>query len=165
MATVACTAPAGAAGDDFRRDCEGVATTLELAGATAYPLGPSPAYARRLRTVLTTLGPARALRRRRGCEGRTRPTRRPLRRTRSRAPHLRAARALEDAKVSPADAAANRALAHALEGTALAYQRAADAARAGDEDAYAAAGRALRTEQAELRRALSGLERLGYVLP
>jgi hypothetical protein len=67
--------------------------------------------------------------------------------------------------VSPADSAANRALSHALEGTALAYQRAAGAARAADDGAYSAAGRALGTEQAELRRALSSLERLGYVLP
>ena len=164
VATVACTAPAGAAGDDFRRDCEGVATTLKLAGATAYPLGPSPAYARRLRTVLTTLGPAQrsgAARLRRADT----PEAQAAAADALESAYLRAARALEDAKVSPADAAANRALAHALEGTALAYQRAAGAARAGDEDPYSAAGRALETEQAELRRALSSLERLGYVLP
>jgi hypothetical protein len=164
VATVTCSAPAGAAGADFRRDCEGVATTLELAGARAYPLGPSPAYARRLRTVLTALGPAR-----RSGAARLRSADTPDAQAAAAdalgSTHLRAARALENAKVSPADAAANRALSHALEGTALAYRRAADAARAGEDDTYAAAGRALRTEQAELRQALSSLERLGYALP
>jgi hypothetical protein len=164
VATVACSAPAGAAGENFLSDCEGVATTLELAGAGAYPLGPSPAYARRLRTVLTTLGRAR-----RSGTARLRQADTPDAQAAAadalESAHLRAARALEDAEVSPADAAAHRLLTHALEGTALSYKRAADAARAGDEDAYAAAGRGLRTEQAELRRALSGLERLGYVLP
>jgi hypothetical protein len=164
VATVACSAPAGAAGQDFLRDCEGVATTLELTGAGAYPLGPSPAYARRLRTVLTTLGRAR-----RSGTARLRRADTPDAQAAAadalETAHLRAARALDDAKVSPADAAANRALTHALEGSALAYQRAAGAARAGDDDAYAAARRALQTEQTELRSALSGLERLGYVLP
>jgi hypothetical protein len=164
VATVACSAPAGAAGDDFRRDCEGVATTLELAGASSYPLGASPVYARRLRAVLGNLGRARRAGAARLREADT-PDAQAAAADALASAHLRAARAMENMQVSPADAAAHRALSHALEGTALAYERAAGAARAGENGVYSAAGRALDTEQEELRRALSGLERLGYVLP
>jgi hypothetical protein len=141
-----------------------VATTLELAGASPYPLGASPAYARSLRTVLTNVGRAQRSGQAR-LRGADTPEAQAAAADALESAHLRAARAVENAQVSPADAAANRALSHALEGTALAYRRAAGAARGGEEGAYSAAGRALDTEQAELRRALSSLERLGYVLP
>jgi hypothetical protein len=163
VATVACTAPRGAAGASFLRDCESVAATLELAGARPYALGPSAAYAGTLRGVMTSLERAR----RSGAADLGRadtPAAQAKAADALSEAYLRAARALAGAKVSPADAAANAALAQALRETSLAYSRAADAARANDGDAYAAAAQALKTEQARLRRALSGLERLGYVL-
>ena len=71
-------------------------------------------------------------------------------------------RALARARVSPADAGGNATVAAALKAISLAYLRAGDAAKANDSGAYAAAGKALREEQARLKRALAGLERLGY---
>jgi predicted Ser/Thr protein kinase len=164
VATVACTAPAGPQAADFRRDCEGVATTLELTGAEPYPLGPSEAYAERLRGVMTRLE-----RTRRSGTARLRQADTPEAQAAAAdalaSAYLRAGRTLASAEVSPADAAANRALAHALQGTGRGYQRAADAARSGDAGEYAAAGRAVRTEQRELRPALAALEERGYSLP
>jgi hypothetical protein len=164
VATVACSAPRGPKAADFRRDCESVAATLELAGSRAYPLGPSESYARTLGKVMTRLDGARSagVGKLRGAS--TREAQAAAAKA-LEAAYLRASRALAGARVSPADAAANRSLSEALKQVALAYSRAATAAGAGDTQAYSAAGGALTAAQAKLRRGLSGLERLGYVLP
>jgi hypothetical protein len=66
--------------------------------------------------------------------------------------------------VSPRDAAANRALSGALERTGSAYAAAAEAVRANDETAYAAAERRVTRSQRAVQAALSDFEQLGYSL-
>ena len=164
VATVACIAPGGAQAEGFRRDCESVAATLELAGAEPYPLGPSAEYASSLRGVTSRLAAAR----RTGTEslrGAETPGAQAEALSGLAGGYRRAASAVADTKVSPADRAANLALSAALERTQSGYARAAEAARAGDGEAYAAAGQAVRAGQRALDRALARLERLGYVLP
>jgi len=164
VATVACIAPGGAQAAGFRRDCESVAATLELAGAEPYPLGPSTEYASRLRGVTSRLAAAR----RTGTERLRRAETADAQAAALSAlagGYRRAASAVADTKVSPADRAANLALSGALERTRSGYARAAEAAGAGDGEAYAAAGQAVRAGQSALGRALARLERLGYVLP
>jgi hypothetical protein len=164
VATVACTAPGGAQAAGFRRDCESVAATLELAGAEPYPLGPSTEYASRLRGVTSRLAAAR----RTGTErlrGADTPDAQAAALSTLAGVYRRAASAVADTRVSPADRAANLALAGALERTRAGYARAAEAARAGDSEAYSAAGEAVGAGQRAFARALTGLERLGYVLP
>jgi predicted Ser/Thr protein kinase len=163
VATIACTGPAGAQGAAFRRDCEGVATTLRLRGAEPYALGPRPAYARRLRRTLDTLDRAR----RSGAaalQAADTPDAQAAAAGELAGSYRRAGDAVSATETSPTEAAANRALARALERTGSAYAAAADAARANDDAAYAAAGRAVSKEQGAVRRALEGFERLGYVL-
>ena len=164
VATVACTAPAGAQSADFRRDCENVAATLELAGADAYPLGPSEEYARTLSGVMSRLAAARrtVTQRLRGADT---PDAQADALSTLSGFYRRAASTLAGTKVSPADRAANLAVAAALERTRAGYASAADAARAGNADAYAAAGRRIRAGERALGRALAQLEQLGYSVP
>ena len=161
VATVACTAPAGPEAASFRGNCESVATSLQLSGAEPYALGPDPAYARTLSATLGKLDrasrPAAARLRRADTPAAQANAAHALERQ-----HLAASRALARARVSPADAGGNATVAAALKAISLAYLRAGDAAKANDSGAYAAAGKALREEQARLKRALAGLERLGY---
>ena len=161
VATVACTTPAGPEAASFRGNCESVATSLQLSGAEPYALGPDPAYARTLSATLGKLDrasrPAAARLRRADTPAAQANAAHALERQ-----HLAASRALARARVSPADAGGNATVAAALKAISLAYLRAGDAAKANDSGAYAAAGKALREEQARLKRALAGLERLGY---
>ena len=53
VATVACAAPAGQ-GASLAGQCDAIAASLRLKRATAYPIGPSSAYASTLKS--TTLG-------------------------------------------------------------------------------------------------------------
>jgi hypothetical protein len=163
VATIACTGPAGTAGEAFRTDCESVATTLQLTGAEAYTLGPQPAYARALRRTLDGLN-----RQVSSGTARLRQAGSPEEQAAAAAAlagdYRRAAEAVAVLEVSPRDAAANRGLAAAPERTGSAYAAAADAARANDEAAYSAAERRVRRSQSELRSALSEFEQLGYAL-
>lgn len=163
VATVACSAPAARA-VAFLRECESVVTTLQLAGAEPYPLGPSAAYARRLRAALARLESARGaagarLRRASTPDAQAEAT------DALAGAYDRSARAVAGIEVSPADRGVKLALAGALERIGDAYGRAAGAARTSDGEAYAAAGRAVRAGESALRRAMSRLERLGYKLP
>jgi hypothetical protein len=138
-----------------------VATTLELSGVKAFALGPSGAYAKSLAAALGKLGSARI-----GGEG-------ALRRATTRdaqgsaaaelaGAYRAASRALAAVRVSPADGDANAGIVAALRAITRAYGRAASAARAGDDGAYAAATRDVQSGGARLERALKGLEKLGY---
>ena len=164
VATVACTAPAGAQSADFRRDCESVAATLELAGVDAYPLGPSAEYAQTLNGVMSRLTAARrtGTQRLRGADT---PDAQADALSALSGAYRRAASSLASTEVSPADRTANLALVAGLERTRLGYARAAEAARAGDADAYAAAGKSVSAGERALGRALARLERLGYSVP
>ena len=162
VATIACTGPAGTAGAAFRRDCESVATTLRLMGAEPYPLGPRPEYARSLRRTLGALDRARRSGTAR-LAGADTPDAQAAAAAALAGSYRRASEAVAATKASPADAAANRSLAAALERTGSAYAAAAEAARANDEAAYADAASAVSKAQSAVRRALDGFEQLGYV--
>ena len=160
IAAVACVAPP-AAFTAFAPECERVATTLELSGGKPLALGPREDYARAARTALGRLdgatGPA---------AGRLRRARTPSVQAAAAADladaYAAAARALAGAPVGPYERDANSRLVRSLRQVASAYERAARAARGGDEGAYAAAGRAVRRGAAGLRRAQAGLRGLGY---
>ena len=162
VAAVACVA--GRAGRDFLPQCERVAATLALSGATPYPLGPSKEYARLLTTTFRGLGRSRA-------EGVSR-----LRRARSAAAqargaqglagaYRRASRQLRSATVSPREREAHRRIAAALGAIGAAYDRAASAARNDDARAYKAAEDAVRRGGRRADRALRALSNLGYAVP
>ena len=163
VATIACTAPAGRAAADFRRDCESVATTLRLNGAEPYTLGPQPDYAGRLGAILEKLDEES-----RSGSAKLRKADAPGAQAAAAAElagsYRRAGDAVEALDTSPADRVANGSLAAALTHTGSAYAKAAEAARSGDETAYADADRALRASQATLQRSLSRFEQLGYDL-
>ena len=160
VATVTCSA-GGADATALLGECEGVATTLELAGAEAFPLGPNEDYARALTDTFDQLDSERrdgeAALRRAGTQNAQGEAATRLGRT-----YADAAGSLARVETSPADARANDRIVLALRGTAAAYERVATAARAGDSGAYADATDAVERGGRRLGRALRSLERLGY---
>jgi hypothetical protein len=163
VATIACTGPAGAEGEAFQRDCESIATTLQLQGAEAYPLGPQEAYARRLGRTLNQLD--------RAVGSGTAELRQAASQEEQAAAvaglagdYRRASETILAIEVSPRDAAANRSLASALERAGSAYAAAAEAARANDADAYSAAQGRVRQSQRAVDAAVRDFEALGYTL-
>ena len=163
VATIACTTSAGAQAADFWSDCESVATTFRLTGAEPYPLGPRQEYADSLRKTLGELARARRAGTAKLSQAGT-PEAQAAAASALAGSYRRAGDAVEAIETSPADRAANGTLASALMHTASAYAAAAEAARAGDEAAYADAQRALRAGQARIPRSLRAFEQLGYVL-
>jgi serine/threonine protein kinase len=153
VATVACVDPTA--------DCETIANTLKLNAGTAFPVGPSKAYAAQLGKALG------------GLNTKVKAGRRAL--ASAKAPKAQAAAArqlssafkstsagLSKAKVSPADAAANGQLTATLKQTGDAYGKLAAAASSGNKSAYAAASRKVQTSEAAVTRALRGLQAAGY---
>jgi predicted Ser/Thr protein kinase len=163
VATIACTAPGGAQAAAFRRDCESVATTLRLTGAEPYPLGPRREYAATLRRTLGELSRAQRSGTARLNRAGT-PDAQAAAASALAGSYRRAGDAVEAVETSPIDRAANGTLASAFLHTASVYAMAAEAARAGDEAAYADARRSLRGWHAKIRRSLSAFEQLGYDL-
>jgi hypothetical protein len=163
VATIACTGPAGSAGADFRRDCESIATTLQLAGAEAYSLGPQADYARSLRATLGDLNRAASSGTAQLRQAGT-PDEQAAAAASLAGDYRRAGEDVLSAEVSPRDAAANRSLGGALERTGSAYAAAAEAARANDQAAYAAAERRVTSSQRAVQAALREFEQLGYAV-
>jgi predicted Ser/Thr protein kinase len=163
VATIACTGPAGSAGEAFQRDCEAIATTVHLTGATAYTLGPQESYAQNLGRILDRLN--RAVR---SGTAELRQAGTPDEQAAAAAglagDYRRASEAVLQAEVSPRDAAANRSLGGALERTGSAYAAAAEAARGNNEAAYSAAQNRVRRSQRAIEAALADFEQLGYAL-
>jgi predicted Ser/Thr protein kinase len=163
VATIACTGPGGNAGASFQRDCESIATTLQLRGAKAYTLGPQEAYARSLGRTLDRLSQAV-----RSATAELQDAGTPDEQAAAAASlagdYRRASEAVLATEVSPRDAAANRALGGALERTGSAYAAAAEAARANNGAGYAAAERRVTRSQRAVQAALSEFEQLGYSL-
>ena len=163
VVTLGCVAGASAAAG-FAADCERVAASLELAGARAFPLGPSEDVAKLLDTTAGRLETARAAGTRK-----LRAADTPAAQARAASELARAyaaaSRSLTAADVSPADAGAIGALAASLRQVGRGYDRAAAAARDEDSAAFAAAGRSVRTAGAAAVRAVNRLEQLGYTVP
>ena len=82
-----------------------------------------------------------------------------------RAAYAEAASSLRKARVSPADASINAAIAGGLKDVAATWKTAAEKARAKDKAGFDRAERAIRAEQKQLARTLSGLKAAGYELP
>jgi hypothetical protein len=162
VATVACVSPPGGS-DAFVADCERVAATLRLAGAKAYALGPSDAYARELRGTIARLDDATAPAARKLRSAST-PTAQADAAVALAAAYRKAARDLARVSTSPVDQGANAQIVAALTRIADAYAKAASAARNGDEAAYSAAGRAVSRGGTALARAFDTLEGLGYTV-
>ena len=160
VATIACTGPADAS---FQRDCESIATTLQVGGADVYTLGPQEAYARSLGRTLNRLNQAvrsgAAELRRAGSQDEQAAAAAGL-----AGDYRRASEAVLALEVSPRDAAANRSLGGALERTGSAYAAAAEAARSNDEAGYTAAQRRVARSQRAIQAALGEFEALGYAL-
>ncbi len=160
VATLTCWASArGPVG--FQAECAQVADTLLLVGATAYPLGPSPAYAHAVSATFKSLssaasGPAAALR------SATTPTAQAAAARNLAAAYQRAATELSAARPSPRDQAVNGALTASLHQLAAAYAGAAGAAASADVAAYSRAARQIDAGSAALRRALGALATQGY---
>ena len=160
VATIACSATGGEATNALT-ECEAVATTLELSGVKALPLGPSEDYAARLGTAFERLGSAR-----RSAEGELREAdtqeAQAAAAVRLADAYAAAARTLARAQVSPADGAVHNQTVSALRGIATAYRNASSAARGGNGAGFAAAEARIRGDGRRLERALFGLEDLGY---
>lgn len=160
VATVACTAGTGTSGD-FATACGRVAATLQLIGATAYPLGPMPAYARGLAATLTALrssvaGPLGALR----SAGTPGPQAAAARRL--GAAYTSAAASVSRLAASPRDQPAGGAVSAALRQLASGYGRVATSAAAGNASAYRQAAREVASASTALHRAIAALSALGY---
>jgi hypothetical protein len=163
VATIACTGPGGSEGEAFQRDCESIATTLQLTGAKPYTLGPQEAYARRLGKTLDQLNSAvssgTAELRQAGSQEEQAAAAAGL-----AGDYRRASEAVLALEVSPRDAAANRSLSGALERTGNAFAAAAEAARANNAAGYSAAQDRVRRSQRAVDAALRDFESLGYAL-
>lgn len=160
VAAVACVAAPRTVAE-FAPECERVATTLELSAGRPLALGPREDYARAARAALERLDEAAGPPAGRLRSARTAPAQASAAADLGDA-YLDAARALSGAPVGPFERDANSRLAGSLRQVASAYGRAAAAARSGEGEAYAAAGRAVRRGAADLKRAQAGLRNLGY---
>jgi hypothetical protein len=160
VATVTCWAsPRGPRG--FQGQCAQIANTLALEGATAYPLGPNPAYAHALSVTFDSLnsavsGPAAAL------ASAGTPAAQAAAARKLAAAYGRAATELSAAKPPPQDQAVGGALTASLQQLAAAYTAAAGAAAAGDTTAYSHAAKLIDAGSAALDRAFAALTNQGY---
>jgi hypothetical protein len=157
VVTIACI-PASSA---FATSCERVAATAQLLGVSTEPLGPSPAYAQGLATVLarldgTTVRGLAALSSARSHSAQALAARRLA------GAYATAATATERLATSPRDRGADAALIAALRQLAAGYGDAATAATHVDTAGYARAASRLRAAGTALRGALAGLAALGY---
>lgn len=160
VATIACLQATEVA-PGFQAKCAQVAATLRLFGVSAYPLGPSAAYARGLSAAFDRLragvsGPLAAL------TAATAPTAQASALGRLSAAYARARTDLGAIISSPALRDAQSALIAALGTIESGYARAASSARSGNAAAYASADRTLSAGEASLSKALTGLASMGY---
>jgi Protein kinase domain len=161
VATIACLGSAAAA--EPAAQCPQIAATLKLSGTTAFGLAPSPRYAAALGRIFGTLRSA-------ADAGTAR-----LRAASSAASQAAAAAQLATAyssaskslaglTVSPAVHTLNAGVGSSLVAVGHDYAALAAAARAGDEAAYARAGRALGSDRIHAASALAALRQAGYAV-
>src|SRR5205085_3149863 len=160
VATIACWGTVHL-NPSFATQCSQVTATLRLIGASAYPLGASASYARKLTNTFNTLrsatnGPLSQLKTATTPSGQS-----------SAASHLAsayssAASTLSREAVSPRDRDANNAVVAALKQIATGYSHAAAAASSGSNSAYNSAGQQINSGSSALSSALRQLSALGY---
>ncbi len=160
VATVACRQPAPA-DPAFAPACAEIARSLAIRDARVFPAGPSPVYASEAGTAVRDLN--RLLR---GAESGLRSARTPAgqaRNLRGAGPGLTlVAEHLRTLDVSPADGAANTALAAATRDLAAGYRALAGAARRSSRGGYATAGSDVRRARAAAAGVLDDLRAAGY---
>jgi serine/threonine protein kinase len=155
VATVACTGAEAA-----RRACEAAATSLVL-DAKGYALGPSAAYAKRLRATLDRLSGRRAQalatwRRARTRKGQGKAA------TSAAGAYNAAAKAVGALTATPLERTAQAALRRSLVTAGAAYDRVAVAARTGKAKAYGKGRNDVRAAEQAVGAALGGYAGLGY---
>ena len=153
IATVACVDPSA--------DCESIANTLKLNAGTAFPVGPSKAYAAELSKTLGTLD-KKVKAGTKALSSASTPKAQAAAAKGLSSAYNSASSSLSSAKVSPADAAANAQLAAALKATGAAYSKLAAAASSGNKAAYNKAQTQVQTAEAAVTRALNGIKAAGY---
>jgi hypothetical protein len=147
----------------FASDCERVLGSLRLLSGRALPLGPNPAYAASVASVLTRLTAPQ-----RSGEAQLRNAKTPNAQSRAAARLSRtyASAGAELAKVvsGPAERTVNTQIVRGLSAAASAYSSLADAAAHNDKRAFGTATKAVAAANRQLRRAASTLSALGYRL-
>jgi hypothetical protein len=155
VATIACTADQ-AQSPQFLQECERAASTIKLAGAKPFDLGPGRDY---VALVNKTIGKLQSDRR--GALAALRSAKTPAAQARAAGNVARAydaaAGALGGATTSPQVAGANGAIVAALNRAHDAWTTVADGASAANRRKYLAGGRAVRTAERNLARALQQL--------
>jgi hypothetical protein len=160
VVTLACWSSGGPV-PGLETHCAQIAATLRLLAATAFPLGPSPAYAKLISQTFSTLNA-----RTRAPAGRLASATTPSGQAsaaRSLAQAYRqAAGALANAPISPMVRDANQAIVAALTRVAGGYSAAAGAATSQAAGAFRRAGRQIASGSAALSTAVHRLSGLGY---
>jgi hypothetical protein len=140
-------------------DCERVASTLRLSGASPVALATSPAYMRALRGVVSRLETSRRAERRRLRAART-PARQAASADRLSRAYRSAQRSVEGL-VLPGAPELHTAIVGALGSAGESYARMATAARDGGRAAWTSARARARSSERELQRRLRELRTLG----
>lgn len=144
-------------------DCEAAAASLVLDGATPVPVGPQPAFAARLQTVLGRLERRREVRRARLAEATT-AAEQAAAAGELAAAHRAAAAGLGAGDVGPQVTLLRRRLVESLRGAGTAYDDLAAAAAEVDAARYAQAVSAVEAAEARIRAATTALGSAGYEL-
>ena len=163
VATVACMAPAEAA-EGFGPECEGIADTLQVSDAKAFPVGPDPAYAKTVNRTLNQLD--RRVAAGRKALGRDGATFRAQARAAGniQAAYADAAKQLSRAETSPADRTVNQGLVDSLTASKEAWKKAASAASDKNKGGFERSSAGIRRTQQQLAAQLGTLEAVGYTL-
>ncbi len=162
VATIVCRASPRDTGS-FLTECGQVAATVRLVGATAFPLGTSPAYARLLSSSLNGLradvrAPLSQL------HGASTPSAQAHAARQLARAYSNAASNLGRASVSPQFQDVQAAILAAIRQISQGYAHAAAAAQSGDGGAYARAGQQVSGGSAALSKALHSLAGSGYTI-
>ena len=158
VVTIGCSGPPAAA-DTIT--CQRIAGTLRLIGASAYPLGPSAAYAATLTHTFTTLATARSAGEAALAAART-PAGQAVAAAKLASAYTAAAHSLSGLKLSPVVAGVNAQTVAALSSIAADYTHASHAAARDDATGYGLASTAVAHDGAQLQSALAGLHAAGY---
>ena len=161
VATVACLAPAADAGA-FKGECEAIANTLQLTSGKAFAVGADGGYAKTLGATFGKLNAQvtkgqRALNRNGATFRAQGAAARDI-----QAAYATAARKLEAADTSPADASINDLLVKALRNVSGAWKKAAAEASSKDKAGFARSEAAIKQTQRQLAQTVKGLEAAGY---
>jgi hypothetical protein len=155
VATVACTADQAQAAQ-FLPECEKAASTIKLAGAKPFNLGPGGEYVKQVNGAIDGLKAPRERAVMQLKSAKTPGAQAKAAGNIERA-YAGAARALSGAPVSPQIASAHDAIVAALNDVAAAWGQVAKGAATGNRRAYLAGGRAVKKADKELQTALQQL--------